>query len=279
MILKRILPNGNDVSIGKASIQNSNEISLGYTFKVVLNGKQLYKWYDKEIILYPDSFLVFEPKTVYSSEMVSFTTQTQILSICLSTDFIHHLRDNSTSSIEMPSQGIFPFKGDMRFNIKNFIRSLSSKDCEDALINHYLEHVLINCNSLYQQEFVSKQEKLSFAKANTKKEIFERLKLAKEYILHNYNKKISIDELAAYSCLSVNHLLRTFKQAYGLSPYQYLTLVRLNRAKIYLESNNHSINETVIMVGFESASAFIRLFKATFNTTPLKFRKQFLSKK
>lgn len=117
-------------------------------------------------------------------------------------------------------------------------------------------------------------DKLNFVKDTTRKEVFRRVNLAREYIRENYDQKFKLEDIAYYSCLSVNHLLRNFKQAYQISPYQYLIFIRLNRAKLLLEEGNHSINETVLLVGFESSSSFIRLFKFYFNCTPLKFKKK-----
>lgn len=114
---------------------------------------------------------------------------------------------------------------------------------------------------------------LNFVKLDTKNEIFKRVTLAKEFINNEYDRKFYLTDVASASFLSVNHLLRTFKQAFGLSPYQYLTLIRLTRAQELLISDTCSVNEIVLLVGFESTSSFIKAFKSQFNTTPLKYRK------
>ena len=102
--------------------------------------------------------------------------------------------------------------------------------------------------------------------------IIRRLNIAKDYLYSNYNQNITLDELADHACLSVNHLLRTFKQAFGVSPHQFLIQLRLQRAQLLLKSTDYSITEVVGLVGFECPSSFIRLFKTHYKITPLKYR-------
>jgi AraC family transcriptional regulator len=103
-------------------------------------------------------------------------------------------------------------------------------------------------------------------------EILRRLSLAENYIMSNYDRNIKLDDIAWAACLSVNHLLRTFKQTYQQSPHQYLTKFRLQQARHYLKNTDYPVNEIVSMVGFECPSSFIRLFKSSFNVTPGQYR-------
>ncbi len=110
---------------------------------------------------------------------------------------------------------IFPFSGDMKYNILHLKNHLEQDAPDDLLINEYLHHCLINYYKVYKKEVVDKSEKLIFLNSSTKVEILKRLTLAKEYIIANFNKNIELEDIARHACLSVNHLLRTFKQAYG----------------------------------------------------------------
>jgi AraC-like DNA-binding protein len=257
-----------------------------FTFKVVFNGHQKFSFGKREISLFPDSFILIEPGTTYQTKIDS-EEPVKTLSISLTPEFIKEfnaanlwrlqpfLKEQINVDEILPVQTIYPLKGDMWFNFVNLSKRMKEGKCDDLLINEYLQHCLINYYKLYQQEILSKLENLSFVRNSTKKEILNRLTLAKEYISNNYNKKFRLEDISSVCCLSINHLLRTFKQAYGITPYQYLTIVRLNRAKSLLEQGQYSVNEIVMVVGFESVSSFIRLFKTTFNTTPLKYKKEY----
>jgi transcriptional regulator GlxA family with amidase domain len=62
--------------------------------------------------------------------------------------------------------------------------------------------------------------------------------------------------------LSRNHLLRHFRQLFGHSPHQYLTAVRLEKAKTLLMQSALPVREVGGATGFESPSSFGRLFKS-----------------
>jgi AraC family transcriptional regulator len=133
-------------------------------------------------------------------------------------------------------------------------------------------NILLSYHNVYEDENAGKYENLKFLNDSTKVEILKRLNLAKEYINNNYHQAIGLNDIAQNSCLSVNHLLRTFKQAYGRSPHQYLIEVRLERAKYLLENTTYTISEIVGIIGFGCPSSFIRLFKNVHEITPGKYR-------
>jgi AraC family transcriptional regulator len=254
-----------------------------YSFKIIFNGYQDFLIGNREIRLYPDSFVLLAPGTKYISRVDS-DEPIKTLSISLTQsfvkDFLASSHMNSTSLIgyknqeaQFPVQTIYPFKGDMWFNIMNLQTQLNKDQCNEQLVNEYLSHLLINYYRLYQEEIQQKFDNLNFVRSSTKNEIFNRLILAKEYISNNYNQKFKIEDVASASYLSTTHLMRTFKLAYGVSAYEYLTHVRLSRAQALLKEGKQSVNEIVMLVGFESVSSFISLFKASFHHTPLKYKK------
>jgi AraC-like DNA-binding protein len=160
----------------------------------------------------------------------------------------------------------------MKYNIMHLKAQLEEGTSDDLLLNEYLHHCLINYYKVYNKEVVDKSEKLIFLNSSTKVEILKRLTFAREYIVSNYNKNIDLEDIARHACLSVNHLLRTFKQAYGQSPHQYLIKTRIDRSKYLLKNTNYTVNEIVEIIGFECPSSFIRLFKNLNKLTPGKYR-------
>lgn len=96
---------------------------------------------------------------------------------------------------------------------------------------------------------------------------------AKKYIAANYDKNISVEEIARSANMSVSYFSKVFRESTGFSPYDYLLSVRLDRAKELLHKTDCSIQETAFKTGFNSASNFICFFKKEAGITPLKFRK------
>jgi len=256
-----------------------------FSIRFVLTGNEIYRLGKRELSIYPDSFLILNKGTQYISKIDS-QTPVAAFSIAFDQRFLNDFNrsytadDNSLlDNLDITENGIdfnetiYPFKGDIKFNIQHLKRNIDNGLNDELLINEYLHHCLVNYHKIYRTEILNKSEKLAFSNKKTQVEIMKRLNLAKEYIYTNYNKNVMLEDLAQHSCLSVNHLLRTFKQAFNLSPHQFLTQLRLQRAQLLLKNTGYSINEVVCMVGFECPSSFIRLFKDRYKTTPMKFRK------
>jgi AraC-like DNA-binding protein len=145
------------------------------------------------------------------------------------------------------------------------------------LIDEYIYQCLFLFYKLYNQEIVAKSEKLNMLNYKTRVEVFKRLNLAKDFILSNYNQSITLEDISQYCCLSTTHLFRTFKQVYYCSPHQFLMQTRLNNAGYLLKNTKYKVNEIVNLVGFDSASSFIRLFKNKFAATPGNYRAKYLA--
>ena len=90
--------------------------------------------------------------------------------------------------------------------------------------------------------------------------LYRRIVAAKVYIDEHYRQKLNLQQLSAHAYFSKYHFQRSFKKAYGKSPHQYLTEVRMDAAKSLLESGM-AVSEVCHKVGFESTPSFIHLFR------------------
>ena len=282
----RVLKNNNQISSETVKQAYYPEHISSFSMKMVFSGNSAYNIGKRHLNLYPDSFLALNQGTPYSSKIDSNIPVNQF-SISFApeflSDFYKSQRKNSNTLLDDPFnlddhsesfflETIYPFSGDMKYNILHLKNQLEQDSPDDLLVNEYLHHCLINYFKIYHKEISNKSENLSFLNKSTKIEILKRLTFAKEYISSNYNKNIELEDIAQTACLSVNHLLRTFKQAYGISPHQYLMKVRINRSKYLLRNTRYTLNEIVEIVGFECPSSFIRLFKTMNSITPGKYR-------
>ncbi len=281
----KTLRNNNKICSRTISEDHSRLFCSDFSIRFVLSGSEGYNLGRRNLSIYPDSFIVLNKGAQYSTNVVS-DIPVQSFSINFDQRYVDDFVDgwriddnkllsdagsDSKQSFEF-KETIYPFYGDIMYNIFHLKNQLDNGLKDEMLINEYLHHCLINYFRIYDEEIFMKAEKLNFLNPVTKTEILRRLNLAKEYLCSNYNQNIGLDELAKYSGLSVTHLLRTFKQAFNLSPHQYLTAIRLRRARLLLKSTDYSINEVVSLVGFECPSSFIRLFRTNYNITPLKYR-------
>ncbi len=103
--------------------------------------------------------------------------------------------------------------------------------------------------------------------------IYRRIVEAKLFIDQNYHQKIELRNISEKACFSKFHFLRLFKKAYGKSPHQYLTEVRIKKAKELLQSDR-SVSDVCYAVGFDSIPSFTLLFKKCTGFSPKAYAEQ-----
>ena len=95
----------------------------------------------------------------------------------------------------------------------------------------------------------------------------------KNYIDANYVKDFNVEFLADMVFVNKFYLIHVFKRAYNLSPIQYLTTVRMQKAQAMLSSSALPITEISQLCGYDNPVYFAEQFKKTVGTTPSIFRK------
>jgi len=93
------------------------------------------------------------------------------------------------------------------------------------------------------------------------------------FIQSHYMQRLNLDEIAQMSYLSKYYFSRAFRQYMGITPYEYLTSVRLSHAKNLLISTQLSVDEIGYQTGFGGAKNFIRQFRQSMGMTPGEYRK------
>ncbi|MFC4779165.1 helix-turn-helix domain-containing protein [Paenibacillus sp. GCM10023252] len=115
-------------------------------------------------------------------------------------------------------------------------------------------------------------ESLAAARLTTREELFRRTAIAREYLHAYYDRSLPLEEVSRVACLSVNHLIRSFKQLFGVSPHQYVSARRMTEAQRLLQHTEESITEIALRVGFDNPSSFHKLFKLRTGLAPRSYR-------
>lgn len=84
---------------------------------------------------------------------------------------------------------------------------------------------------------------------------------------------LSLDEIAHQAFLSQHHFCRLFKDEIGVSPWEYLTQIRLEEAKRRLVNTDESVTNIALETGFCDSSHFARMFKRREGCSPSAYRK------
>lgn len=109
---------------------------------------------------------------------------------------------------------------------------------------------------------------------NKSPKIKELIQVSVNYIHNNYERDISLKDIAQYVFLSTSYFTRAFKEEMGISPISYLLKLRIERAKELLKETDKRISDIALSVGFSNQQRFNDIFKKYVKLTPLQYRKK-----
>ena len=99
---------------------------------------------------------------------------------------------------------------------------------------------------------------------------------AAEFMKLKYYSKVTIDDIAQAVYLSPCYLSRIFKQELGCTLMEYLTKVRVEKAKTMLKDPRFNVMQVANEIGFDDPSYFAKVFKKREGVTPSQFRQKAL---
>ncbi len=95
---------------------------------------------------------------------------------------------------------------------------------------------------------------------------------AKSYIRENYSKDISLDEVSGRVDVSPYYFTRLFKEETGETFLEYLTGLRIEKAKELMKDPDVSVKDICAQVGYSDPNYFSRIFKKAVGKTPTEYR-------
>ncbi len=197
------------------------------------------------------------------------------------------IEDSDVSSVQYCSNRIIEIinavENDMPF-IKDYYKQLMmglykfrSKDYVNGSETNYdanLQQMIDDCESISElnemvlmaiNSCISSTADLDFA--NTSRHVRKAIK----YIYGNYKNDISLEDVAKHVYLSTVHMSRLFKKETGKNLMDYLNMVRVEKAKVLLNTHRYKIFEVSDMVGFNDHHYFSTMFKKYTNMTPSEY--------
>lgn len=99
-----------------------------------------------------------------------------------------------------------------------------------------------------------------------------KIKAVIEYIHNNYQKDITLSELAALSQMSEGQFCRFFKATAKMSAVQYLNCYRISQSTLLLGTTEKKIGEIAVLTGFNNISYFNKVFKSFMQCSPTDYR-------
>jgi len=93
------------------------------------------------------------------------------------------------------------------------------------------------------------------------------LRRVREYLQAHFAERVCLGDLTVVAGMSAFHLIRQFRRYYGVPPYRYLELVRVEHARLLLRRGAR-ISEVAFATGFSDQSHLTRQFKRVHGVTP-----------
>lgn len=99
-----------------------------------------------------------------------------------------------------------------------------------------------------------------------------RLRQARDYMDREYASPLDVPALARVALMSPGHFSRSFRAAFGETPYSYLMTRRIERAKALLRRGDLTVTEVCFEVGCSSLGTFSSRFTELVGESPSAYR-------
>ncbi|AQR96727.1 GH39 family glycosyl hydrolase [Clostridium saccharoperbutylacetonicum] len=231
----------------------------------VIKGEVFVKVESNEYIMKKDDLLLINENNRYK-----YKTLDDTILICISISYIELCKIIECRAIKFNCNSVIDHENDftkLRKNINNILDSILKNEKKLTLISLQFELIdkLINQFSITDDNIAS----------SNKNKHSNRLNEITNYIYKNYNKQITLNDLANKEFLSVPYLSKFIKEQLGITFTEYLNSIRLNYALEDVINTDLPLTRVALENGFATTFIFNKCFKETFNMTPSEYRKKF----
>ncbi len=130
---------------------------------------------------------------------------------------------------------------------------------EDAVKNDFL-----SLGAFYRMLGVLTRDDEVFRKADSETAIMHQLI---QYVENNYMSDITVEDMAEYVNIHRSNVFRLFKKEYGVSPKEFITNYRMEKALFFLKNSDFSVKAIAYAVGYNNPAYFCKTFKKKYKKT------------
>lgn len=263
---------------GEDNAKNTFHWHSCFEFTSIRKGKAIYYIGEKSYAVKAGDFILFNPTQYHGWEVLTETME--ISAILFPYTF---LQANLTTyhgvylKAFLEGGGYFQnyigkeddYSNELNCCIQSLEREFSQKKSGFQLM---VQADLIKILTLLTRYYVKANENM--VEYSMRAEVAKRLEPAIIYIYHNYDKKITLEEMARLCYMSPNYFSAYFKKSCGCSFIQFLNELRTQKAKMQLLATDKSIMEISLDCGFMNLSNFYRIYEKFLGITPGTERKR-----
>ena len=98
--------------------------------------------------------------------------------------------------------------------------------------------------------------------------IHAKIEQAKQFIERNFDKKVTLEDVAGQVCLSPKYFSRIFKEITGQGFNEYRLSVKIRQACELLKNSDYTVTEIADRLGYQNLESFIRMFEKIIEAQP-----------
>lgn len=249
-------------------------------FFYVTGGELLFHIENNEFVLHAGDGIFIPPNLVHFAETLSLDCGCEFHASVFSLELLEKALPDSDMTFFLPirehrMECICPLY--KREPANSFLLSMlqiisTYKELPSRTYELALPGMLLVCwQELYNLYFCTLNETVNKKGGST--QISAALYPVLDYIMENYAKQITLDELAGKAGFSEGYFCRSFHTFTGLSPFEYLNRTRIIKSLDLLSGTNKKITDIASECGFNNISYYNRIFYKIMHTTPSAYRK------
>lgn len=100
-----------------------------------------------------------------------------------------------------------------------------------------------------------------------------RLLRSRDFLADHLDAKVRLADAAGAAALSDFHFHRSFARAFGETPHDFLTRLRIDRARQLLATTETPVTDICLAIGYESLGSFSTMFRARTGLSPAEYRR------
>jgi AraC-like DNA-binding protein len=236
---------------------------------VVAQGRKAVTVDDSTYVYDPFNYLVLHRGMRFESEILEASREMPFLSLVLQINpavvqqVSADMRNGTAAAFgrRQPAPArVSPMDANMCGAVLRFLRAAETGQDRRVLAPMYLQEIV------YRMLRAGQRQRLLDA-ATSERETNPVTKVI-EYVRGHLAEPLSVADLADRACLSPSAFAHLFRDVSGMSPYQFIKSVRLDRARELLVGGELNVSEVARSVGYSSLSHFINEFKRHFGITP-----------
>ncbi len=166
----------------------------------------------------------------------------------------------------------------LRCGCRDFLlKPLKQEDIDYVIRRFFPSHRMVGISNYQDVVKKEKENKLDPGEEGSDKAdyyCFRQIMKAKQMIDERVQEKILLEEIAKEIYMSPFYFSRMFKEITGINFTEYVLNKKVDKAMEYLSNTVFSVEEIGLLVGYEEANSFRRMFKKKVGLSPREYRKQ-----